>query len=149
MEKVNLENFICKKQLDLINDIIKHSLDGGHFKNVLESLKTKIKNMPEVYDTWVLGDRARAILHYYNKNNHWYITEKDPGSKDDPVSGVQSQAYGFIVSENSFDWAWISIERLIKDGIELDLHFIPETISDIKQRTIALRKKGACNGKSY
>lgn len=65
-------------------------------------------------------------MHYFTSNGDFYITEKDI---DDGVT----QAFGLASIGDSYpELGYISITELVKNGAEIDLHFEPKTLSEIK-----------------
>lgn len=135
-EIMNLNQFIGRDQLSVMNSACRGE-EGEYFKAMIENLKNKISAMPKTYETEDQGDETIATLHYFNGGSDWYITERDAGSPDDEIEGVQAQAFGFACLNGDFENAemgYISIKELIENGVELDLHYTPETIGKIKAR---------------
>ncbi|MFH1080474.1 MAG: hypothetical protein V1766_09485 [Pseudomonadota bacterium] len=131
-----LDHFIGKSQLSVMLDNCKGE-EGEYFKAMIEDLKTIISTMPKTYETDGQGDEAKAILHYFNGASDWWIVEKDAGSPDDDVPGIQEQDFGFVCLNGDAEYAelgYINIEELIQHGVELDLYYTPETIGAIKAR---------------
>ena len=81
--------------------------------------------MPETYGQDGMGDKAIAHLHYFKGSMDWYITEKD-------MEGEQLQAFGMVDMGYGPELGYISIAELVQNGIELDLHFTPMTLGEIK-----------------
>lgn len=81
---------------------------------------------PKTYEQDGKGDQAIAYLHYFTSNGDFYITEKDI---DDGVT----QAFGLASIGDSYpELGYISITELVKNGAEIDLHFEPKTLGEIK-----------------
>jgi hypothetical protein len=60
----------------------------------------------------------------------WYITERDIGDGDDDT---QHQAFGLAdLGVGEPELGYISIAELIDNNVELDLHFDPTPISQLK-----------------
>ncbi len=109
--------------------------EGEYFKAMIETLKEKLAVMPKSYETDGQGDGAIAVLHYFNGGSDWYIIEKDAGCSEDEVPGTQHQAFGFACLDGDYEMAelgYISIQKLIENGVELDLYYKPQTIGQIK-----------------
>ncbi len=87
-----------------------------------------LTTMPKTYEQDGLGDNAIAHLHYFKGSCDWYITEKD--SEPDG----QHQAYGLANLGYGGEVGYISIVELIELDVELDLHFTPGTLAEIKTR---------------
>lgn len=111
--------------------------EGEFFKKMLEDLQGKIAAMPKSYETDGQGDTAMVHLHYFKGGSDWWITERDAGSPDDEVKGIQAQAFGFAClngdTENA-ELGYISIDELIRHGVELDLYWQPVTLGVIKSK---------------
>lgn len=131
---MNLNNFIGKSQLSAIKEACKGE-EKEYFKTKLENLKILIETMPGTYETDGQGGDAIAYLHYFNSGSDWWITEKDAGAPDDETPGVQHQAFGLACLNGdklNSEMGYISIEELIKYGVEIDLYWKPETINNIR-----------------
>lgn len=107
--------------------------EGEFFVEKIQEMADRIRTMPKTYEQDGKGDGAVAYLHYF-KGGDWYITEKDAGSPDDEVQGVQQQAFGLANLGYGAELGYISIEELINAGVELDLYFTPKPLREIKQR---------------
>lgn len=123
----SLRGFIGKSQL--------HTIDQGcwgeerqYFYDKLVEMAGIVTTMPETYEQDGLGDNAIAHLHYFKGSCDWYITEKD--SETDG----QHQAFGLANLGYGGEIGYISIVELIELGVELDLHFTPCTLAEIKAR---------------
>jgi len=56
----------------------------------------------------------------------WYITEKDMGDEQIQAFGLADLGMGFP------ELGYISIEELVENGVELDLHWTPKTLAEVK-----------------
>lgn len=105
--------------------------EGAFFLQKFIDLAEQIKTMPETYDQEGLGDEAVVHLHYFlGADSHWYITERDA------EDGIY-QSYGYAVLNGDDEMAesgYISIEEITRYGAELDLHFTPCRLVEIKGR---------------
>ena len=100
-------------------------------------LEEQIATMPKTYETDGTSGKDLATLHYFMGGSDWWIIEKDAGSPDDEVEGVQAQAFGLACLNGDVqnaEMGYISIAELISHGVELDLYYKPERISGIKAR---------------
>lgn len=98
---------------------------------ILEMAET-IATMPKSYDTDGQGNDAVAYLHYFTGSWDWYITEKDVDSDGQG----QIQAFG-IVDGYECEMGYISIKEITRAGAELDLHWTPRTLRQIKEKAAA------------
>lgn len=77
-----------------------------------------------------MGDQAVVYLHYFYGRCDWFITEKD-------VEGDGTvQAFGMANLGYGGELGYISIEEIVQSDspIELDLHWQPKTLSEIKEQ---------------
>ena len=112
------------------------------FVDKLSELAGIVETMPKTYETDGQGDAAMAHLHYFvgGQFNAW-ITEKDTGHPDDEIPGVQAQAFGLADPfGDGGELGYISIAEILANGGELDFHWTPKTLGEI-------RGKCACGGK--
>lgn len=133
---LNLNQFIGRDQLAALRSGCRGE-EGNFFREMMIDLKNKIATMPKTYETEEQGDEAIATLHYFLGGSDWYIIERDAGSPDDEVPGIQAQTFGFACLNGYTEDAelgYISIQELIENGVELDLYYEPEKIGDIKAR---------------
>jgi hypothetical protein len=106
--------------------------ESNYFVKLLSVLKEQIETMPKTYDTDGTGDNAAIHLHYFRGSVDAWITEKDVGDAADPFT--QHQAFGKITltgDKEDAEFGYISIQELIDNGVELDLHWTPMTLADL------------------
>lgn len=102
-----------------------------YFYDKAVELAATIRDMPETYGQDGKGDQAVAYLHYFKGGADWYITEKDKGGGD--VENVQQQAFGLAdLFGDGGELGYISIAELTAAGVELDLHWTPKTLAEIR-----------------
>lgn len=106
-----------------------------YFTEKIIEIVTSIHHTPAIYQQDGLGENAIAFLHYFIGGMDWYITEKDPGAPEDEEIGIlpstQQQAYGLACAQSE-ELGYISVAELIANNVELDLHFTPCTLGEIK-----------------
>lgn len=121
-----LRGFIGQSQLNAIATAMRGEEKQFFFDKVV-ALEKQIKDMPKTYDQDGMGNKAIAYLHYFKGGMDWYITERD-------MEDEQLQAFGFanLGDMQNAEMGYISIEELIKSGVELDLYWIQKTIGEIK-----------------
>ena len=105
-----------------------HGEEEEFFMQTFVAWADKIKAMPATYQQDGLHLAAVVHLHYFFRGSDWYITEKD-------VDGGIQQAYGYAIlngDDQNAELGYISIEELTCIGAELDLHFLPCTLAEIK-----------------
>ncbi|CAM3836088.1 DUF2958 domain-containing protein [Castellaniella denitrificans] len=102
------------------------------FADKMKELAGVIAAMPKTYDQNGKGDEAVAHLHYFRGAGDWYITEKDmEGAGTEQAFGL-ADLYG-----DGGELGYISIYELTEAGVELDFHFNPKTIGQIRGKTAA------------
>ena len=112
-----------------------HSEEWQFYVAKVEELADLVAGMAQTYQQEGKGDQATVYLHYFIGGSDWYITEKD-------VDGGVEQAFGYAVlnaDEVCAELGYISIQEITAYGAELDLHFAPRTLADVKaERCVAL-----------
>ncbi len=117
--------FVSSCQYGAIKTLLKGN-EKAFFIESVDRIYSTIEVMPKTYEQDGKGDQAIAYLHYFTSNGDFYITEKDI---DDGVT----QAFGLASIGDSYpELGYISITELVKNGAEIDLHFEPKTLSEIK-----------------
>lgn len=133
------KNWMPIGQRQAIGHIIAKSEEREWFIQRLKTLRERIEQMPKTYDTNGQEDPV-AHLKYFGGPVTAYITEKDVGDNlDGPWTPdtEQIQAYGRIGILPSYpEMGYVGIQELIENGIELDLHFEPTPISQIKAKEV-------------
>lgn len=123
-EAVNqLRPFISKGQLQILGAAC-YGEDRQFFIDKIVEYGARVNDMPKVYDQDGLGDNAIAYLHYFRGGFDAYVTERD-------TSRDQHQAFGLINLGFGYDLGYISIQELIDNNFELDLHFEPTPLKDL------------------
>jgi hypothetical protein len=98
------------------------------FLGKMAELAKTIATMPKVYEKDGKGDKAIAYLHYFTASGDWYITERD-------TTPEQHQAFGLAdLFEDGGEIGYISIAELIEAGAELDLHFRPQPLEEVRKK---------------
>jgi hypothetical protein len=84
-----------------------------------------ISSMPALNETDGQGDSAVAQLHYFTPNADFYFTELDRESVELPGFGLA------IISDA--DLGYMNLQEVLANGAELDLHWTPQTIAEIRE----------------
>lgn len=69
-------------------------------------------------------------LHYFYQGSDWYIFELEHVAEDDVVLG-----FGWAILGGDYQMAelgCISVSELLACGVELDLHFAPKTLGQVR-----------------
>jgi hypothetical protein len=94
------------------------------FKARMRQISKIFDAMPKIYEQDGKGNEAIAYLHYFNSSWDWYITEKD---------AAQKQGFGLVRGFET-ELGYIDFVEITKAGAELDLHFEPTTLGEIRER---------------
>lgn len=129
LEKV--QDFMCASQLLAIDAGLRGE-ERAHFEKKIAEITNTINTMPKTYEQDGKGDQAVAYLHYFKGGCDWYITEKDMGDGSGDTS--QYQAFGLADLGWGSELGYISIVELIRNGVELDLYYTPQTIAEIRAK---------------
>lgn len=120
-----LRRFVSTQQLSVLGDAC-YGEEREWFIDTLVELAERILAMPKTYEQDGKGDDAIVYLHYFKNNMDWYITEKD-------MEVEQIQAFGLAdLGMDCAELGYISIEELTEYGAELDLHWTPKTLREVK-----------------
>jgi hypothetical protein len=136
-----LENAECLNLLKLYVSVpqLKVMVAGSqgeekdYFQAKILEMGNLIQTMPKTYEQDGKGEKALASLHYFNPSSDWYILEKDISAEIDG----NFQAFGFAIlngDTQNAELGYISIEELVLHGVELDLHFEPMTLKEIRAK---------------
>ena len=125
-----LKKFMSPAQLNVMGNGCRNSEERDFFFSKLEEMANRVENMPKTYETENVKTNDKIVhLHYFVGGADWYIVEKDM-VEDEP----QYQAFGLAnIGYGLSGLGYISINELTQDiGAELDLHFTPKTLAEIK-----------------
>jgi len=120
--------FIAPTQIEIMGDACRGE-EHEFFKDKFVEMADLVTNMPKTYEQDGKGDQAIVYLHYFLGSADWYITEKDKGDGEDTR---QIQAFGYADLGYGGELGYISIEELIENSVELDLHWTPKTLAEVK-----------------
>lgn len=116
-----------------------HGEERAFFVEKIREYNQRIDAMPKTYETDGQGEQAVAYLHYFRGAGDWYITEKD----SDPDQTGQVQAFGLADPfGDGGELGYISILELRRAGVELDLHWTPKTLAEIRHQQGAKQNEG-------
>ncbi|MBW2560014.1 MAG: DUF2958 domain-containing protein [Deltaproteobacteria bacterium] len=121
-----LEGFIGGAQLRCMVDGCRGE-EGDYFKGKLSEMADTVATMPDTYGQESLGNLAVVHLHYFVGACDWHITERDC----DPDGQGQIQAFGVANLGYGAELGYISIQEILANGGELDLHWAPKTLKEV------------------
>jgi hypothetical protein len=98
------------------------------FIEKIDELYHIITTMPKVYEQDGKGKKATVFLRYFGGGQcEWLITEKD-------TSAEQYQAFGNAdLFGDGGELGYISIQEILENNGEIDLHFEPKTLEDCRK----------------
>lgn len=103
--------------------------ERAYFAQTLAQLAATISAMPQTYEQDGKGDDAVVHLHYFFRGADWFITEKD----SDPDGEGQHQAFGLAdLFRDGGELGYISVIEITAAGAELDFHWTPKTLGEVK-----------------
>lgn len=120
-----LDKFMSPMQLETMKDNLSGE-ESQFFVDKLVQMAELVSTMPKTYEQDGKGDGAIVSLHYFINSCDWYITERD-------IEEDQLQAFGLANLGFGGELGYISISELITLNVELDLHFTPKTLREVKQ----------------
>lgn len=129
-----LKRFIGPRQLKFTLSLCRGE-EGQFFIDKLVELHALITNMPKIYEQNGKGEDAIVSLHYFKRGADWWITEKDSGDSGEDMLAEQHQAFGMVdlgLFENGLSLGYISIVELMENHVEIDYHWTPKTIREVK-----------------
>ncbi len=109
--------------------------ERAYFRQLLSDYVALVQAMPATYETQ--GEHI-AYLHYFTGSADFYITEKDAGCSDDEPGIGQVQAFGLAdLFHDGGELGYISLPEITAAGAELDLHWTPRPLSEIRAERAA------------
>lgn len=122
----SVRQYLSRAQYRTIADAMRGE-EGRFFIDKAQILAQLIDGMAKTYEQDGKGDDATAYLHYFKGSGDWYITEKDASGK-----GTE-QAFGLADLGQGAELGYISIDELVRNNVELDLHFDPKVLSAVRK----------------
>lgn len=117
----SVRQFLSRSQFKTIAEAMKGE-EGRFFIDKAVVLAQLIDGMAKSYEQDGKEDPT-AYLHYFKGSADWHITEKDAAGK-----GTE-QAFGLSDLGQGGELGYISIDELVRNNAELDLHFEPKPLS--------------------
>lgn len=121
-----LRGFIGANQLYAVAEGCRGE-EAQFFFDKLVELARIVETMPKTYEQEGKGDDAIAFLHYFaGGQGSWWITEKEKLPE-------QCQAFGLADPfGDGGEVGYISIVELLANDAELDFHFTPKTLRELR-----------------
>jgi hypothetical protein len=133
----SLTHFIPPDQWKVTRDMIRSSEEKDFFISAILRLAAFVEAMPQTYQN--KDSDPYVWLHYFGGGYDSWLIEKDKGDKDDPVKGVQHEAFGYVRWEHMPECAevgYVSLPEAFQHMrfLNLDYHFTPCRLSELKAR---------------
>ncbi|MDA8154250.1 MAG: zincin-like metallopeptidase domain-containing protein [Acidithiobacillus sp.] len=112
--------------------------EKAFFSDKMRELQEILRQMPATYESDGLPDGERPVsLRYFGPNGaQWFIIEKDRGDPENEGPGFPRQIQAFGLADLGMGYpemGYISIPEITRAGAELDYHFTPTTLLEIKR----------------
>lgn len=122
-----LAPFLAKVQLNALIELLQGE-ESSFFADAVSALSETVRRMPKTYEQEPLGDQATVHLHYFLNGCDWYIIEKDKlGNGTKQAFGLAQLGLGYA------ELGYININEITQVGAELDLHWRPVTLAQVRQ----------------
>ncbi len=129
--------FLGGQQASVTGTLLRSGEEKGFFSDKMQELQEIIRQMPATYETDGVPDSERPVsLRYFGPNGaQWFIIEKDRGDPEQEDSGIPAQRQVFGLADLGMghpEVGYISIPEITRAGAELDYHFEPRTLLEVK-----------------
>ena len=132
-----VRGFLGNQQAGITQDLMRNGEEREFFAGKMREIQGIIRSMPETYGTDGLPDGERPVsLRYFGPNGaQWFIIEKDRGDPENEGPGFPRQTQAFGLADLGFgpEMGYISIPEITSAGAELDYHFSPRTLLEVKR----------------
>ncbi len=125
-------------QQTAVTDELLRGEEKAFFSDKMRELQEILWQMPATYESDGLPDGERMVsLRYFGPNGaQWFIIEKDRGDPENEGPGFPDQTQAFGLADLGMGYpemGYISIPEITRAGAELDYHFTPTTLLEIKR----------------
>ncbi|MHB8315220.1 MAG: DUF3560 domain-containing protein [Acidithiobacillus ferrivorans] len=129
--------FLGGQQATVTDQLLRSSEEKVFFSDKMQELQEIIRQMPATYETDGVPDSERPVsLRYFGSNGaQWFILEKDRGDPANEGNGFPNQTQAFGLADLGLghpELGYISIPEITRAGAELDYHFAPRTLLEVK-----------------
>ena len=129
--------FLGTKQAQTTEELMRNSEEREFFQGKARELRDLIDLAPSTYETDGKPDSERPVsLRYFGPNGaQWFIIEKDRGDPENEGPGFPRQTQAFGLADLGFgpEMGYVSIPEITRAGAELDYHFSPRTLLEVKR----------------
>lgn len=139
-----MKNRITVEPIDdrepLISHINQNGVRPGARKLEQFKLACALRNMPALYKQDDKGNEAIVYVKIFDPcgAGTWYLTEFSEVAPD----GVPNLAFGYVTGLGEDELGYISLDELssfrsrLNIGLEIDVHFTPSKLGDIKRKVV-------------
>jgi len=130
-----LNGFIGPAQLAVVKEAMRGE-ERQFFFDKISELAVIIETMPILAEQGKSADEMMIHLHYFAGGQaNFYIMEKDIGCVGDTPEQFQSQTFGLAdLFGDGGELGYISIPEILANGGELDFHFEPRTLVELRAK---------------
>ena len=133
----DVRHFLGVRQAAVTDDLLRGE-EKAFFSDKMREMQEIIRQMPATYETDGLPDSERPVsLRYFGPNGaQWFIIEKDRGDPENEGPGFPDQTQTFGLADLGMGYpelGYINIPEITRAGAELDYHFTPATLLEIKR----------------
>lgn len=121
-----LSRFMGESQRGAVRDFL-GSEEWEFYADTVIRLTRLVEVMPKLYSTEKLGDDAPVSLHYFAGNAHWYLIEREIRAGQPDSVFCYASLWG-----DEYEYGYVDMAELLKNGAELDFHFEPRPMRDLK-----------------
>ena len=124
-----LRPYLFAGQLATLEQLSKGK-EGEYFRGLVVALDAHIRSIPAMDQGPEVTNDSTVMLHYFYQGSDWYIFELQHVAEDDVVLG-----FGWAILGGDYQMAelgCISVSELLACGVELDLHFAPKTLGQVR-----------------
>jgi len=127
MQNVDPYSFMSITQAAVVRKLAEAGEESSFFRGLVEQIAETLRTMPRTYEQDGKGDQAIVYVHLFTSGGDWWITELDklPG---------QHQAFGLVDLGYGPELGYVSIPEVVRVGAELDLHFHPTTLAEVRKK---------------
>ena len=126
--------FVSAQQIEVMADLCRGE-EGDWFREKFRDLAELFRTMPRVYQQEKKAEEAIVHLHYFLGASDWWIIERD-------TTRAQYQAFGLAdLYGDGGEIGYINIVELIRAGVELDLHWKPKKLAEVRTEREAAWKR--------
>ena len=130
----DLRWFIPSRQAAVIKRLARGE-EKSFFHDKVAELHAVISAMPVTYEQDGKGGDAVAYLHYFGSGSaDVYVTERDmgkTGKRDFSVPQIQASGLVDLYGDGG-EIGYINLREIAHAGLELDLHFEPQTLRALR-----------------